>query len=182
MWCSVFGVIILTTCVARHVLTLFDNYNYQGRRLDLSIGNNDDVKREWQNRYEFVGYFLESLGGEYMIWNEDTPDMGKLWNNYICSYIVRENYESTDFQSGNVNMVLLTPGYKLILYDNLNQTGNFTRYSYDTPGLNIRALSYSMHKIPITAMPVVAPSLIAPLTPPTHNDSVIITVSIFQTI
>ncbi|OQS05658.1 kinase [Thraustotheca clavata] len=68
-------------------------------------------------------------------------------------------------------MVLLTPGYKLILYDNLNQTGNFTRYSYDTPGLNIRALSYSMHKIPITAMPVVAPSLIAPLTPPTHNDN-----------
>ncbi|OQR80736.1 kinase [Thraustotheca clavata] len=130
----------MSTIVSKNIIaTVYTDVEYAGYNKSLYAGNytvldnplNASISSiKISTGYEFVGYRGANLTREYIIWDRDTSDFGRLWNDYILSFQIRQqtseltknpksrhcvaifydldtfrgNNQTLSLQSGNVNL------------------------------------------------------------------------------
>ncbi|OQS06100.1 kinase [Thraustotheca clavata] len=135
------------------IATVYMLSNYHGKNATFGIGN-FRLEGSWSRNissftiksgYEFVGYYSDNFTGAYMIWDQDTPDLGATWGDWIWSFQIRlQSFELTKLPNERHGIALIYNGsniqanYKPLGYPPGNVPLNFTVGAVDvTPGYQL---------------------------------------------
>ncbi|OQR91672.1 kinase, partial [Thraustotheca clavata] len=93
--------------------TVYTSSNFSGVDTVCEVGNytNTWVKNissfKIQNGYELVGYCSVDFTGAYMIWDQDTPELGTIWGSKMKSIQIRKQSDELTKTPKNMHAVAL---------------------------------------------------------------------------